>query len=46
MLLVVTNKLGQQTSASLSSLVEILEDKGIITQTEWERRIKEKVTID
>ena len=30
----------------LSSLVEILEDKGIITQTEWEKRIKEKAAID
>lgn len=30
----------------LTSLVEILEDKGIITQKEWEKRIKEKVVID
>jgi hypothetical protein len=29
----------------LSSLVEILEEKGILTQKEWEKRIKEKVHI-
>jgi UDP-3-O-acyl-N-acetylglucosamine deacetylase len=29
----------------LSSLVELLEEKGIITQEEYERRIKEKVKI-
>jgi len=29
----------------LSSLVEILEEKGIITQEEYEKRIKEKVKI-
>jgi hypothetical protein len=29
----------------LSSLVEILEEKGILTQEEWEKRIKERVTI-
>lgn len=29
----------------LSSLVELLEEKGIITQEEWEKRIKERVTI-
>jgi len=29
----------------LSSLVELLEEKGVLTQEEWERRIKEKVTI-
>lgn len=29
----------------LSSLVEILEEKGIITQEEYENRIKEKVTV-
>jgi hypothetical protein len=28
-----------------SSLVELLEEKGIITQEEYERRIKEKVKI-
>lgn len=26
----------------LTSLVEILEEKGILTQNEWENRIKEK----
>jgi len=30
----------------LSSLVELLEEKGIITQQEWEKRIKERVTIE
>jgi mannitol/fructose-specific phosphotransferase system IIA component (Ntr-type) len=29
----------------LSSLVEILEEKGIITQEEWEKRIKEREPI-
>ena len=29
----------------LSSLVEILEEKGIITEEEYEKRIKEKVKI-
>lgn len=29
----------------LSSLVELLEEKGIVTQEEWEKRIKERVTI-
>ena len=29
----------------LSSLVELLEEKGIVTQEEWEKRIKEHVTI-
>jgi len=29
----------------LSSLVELLEEKGIITQEEYERRIKEKVKV-
>jgi len=27
------------------SLVELLEDKGIITQEEYERRIKEKTNV-
>jgi DNA-binding Lrp family transcriptional regulator len=31
---------------SLSSLVELLEEKGIITQQEWEKRIKERVKIE
>jgi len=26
----------------LSSLVELLEEKGILTQEEWEKRIREK----
>ena len=30
----------------LSSLVELLEEKGILTQQEWEKRIKERVTIE
>ena len=29
----------------LSSLVELLEEKGIITQEEYEKRIKEKIKI-
>jgi len=29
----------------LSSLVELLEEKGIVTQKEWEERIKKSVTI-
>lgn len=29
----------------LSSLVELLKEKGILTQEEWERRIKERTTI-
>lgn len=28
----------------LTSLVDLLEEKGILTQKEWERRIKERVT--
>jgi len=27
----------------LSSLVEVLEEKGILTQEEWEKKIKSKV---
>jgi hypothetical protein len=30
----------------LSSLVELLEEKGVITQEEWEKRIKERVRIE
>ena len=30
----------------LTSLVELLEEKGIITQQEWEKRIKERVTVE
>jgi len=30
----------------LSALVELLEEKGILTQKEWERWIKQKITID
>jgi len=29
----------------LSSLVEILEEKGVLTQSEWEKRIKERTVI-
>lgn len=29
----------------LSSLVELLEEKGVLTQDEWEKRIKEHVKI-
>ena len=29
----------------LSSLVELLEEKGILTQAEWEKKIKEKTEI-
>lgn len=28
----------------LTSLVELLEEKGVLTQQEWEKRIKERVT--
>jgi len=31
--------------AMLSALVELLEEKGILTQKEWEQRIKEQVFI-
>jgi len=30
----------------LSSLVELLEEKGILTQHEWEKRINERVIIE
>lgn len=30
----------------LTSLVEILDEKGIVTQQEWEKRIKERVKIE
>lgn len=30
----------------LSSLVELLQEKGVITQEEYEKRIKEKVKIN
>ena len=30
----------------LSSLVELLEEKGVLTQQEWEKRIKERVAIE
>jgi len=29
----------------LTSLVELLEEKGILTEQEWEKRIKERTTI-
>jgi len=31
--------------AMLSSLVELLEEKGVLTQEEWEKRIKNKVQV-
>ena len=30
----------------LTSLVELLEEKGVVTQQEWEKRIKERVNIE
>jgi len=30
----------------LSSLVELLEEKGVVSQEEWEKRIKERVRIE
>ena len=30
----------------LTSLVELLEEKGVVTQEEWEKRIKERVKIE
>jgi len=27
----------------LSALVELLEEKGVLTQEEWEKRIKQKI---
>jgi hypothetical protein len=30
----------------LSSLVELLEEKGILTQEEWEKRVKKRITIN
>lgn len=30
----------------LTSLVELLEEKGVLTQEEWEKRIKERITIE
>jgi len=29
----------------LSSLVELLEEKGILTQEEWEKQIKKRISI-
>ncbi|MGA2310026.1 MAG: hypothetical protein ABSG57_10840 [Candidatus Bathyarchaeia archaeon] len=29
----------------LSSLVELLEEKGIVTQAEWEKRIKQRTKV-
>ncbi|MGA2308175.1 MAG: hypothetical protein ABSG57_01335 [Candidatus Bathyarchaeia archaeon] len=31
--------------AMLSRLVELLEEKGILTQEEWEKHIKERVVV-
>jgi hypothetical protein len=33
-------------STMIESLVELLEEKGIVTQEEWEHRIEKKVKID
>jgi hypothetical protein len=30
----------------LSSLVELLEEKGILTQEEWEKRVKARITVN
>jgi hypothetical protein len=30
----------------MQGLVEILEQKGVLTQEEWEKRIKEKIVIE
>lgn len=30
----------------LTSLVELLEEKGLVTQKEWEKRIKQNVKIE
>jgi hypothetical protein len=32
-------------STMLESLVELLEEKGIVTQKEWEKRTKERITL-
>jgi hypothetical protein len=32
-------------STMVESLVELLEEKGVLTQKEWERRTKEKVIV-
>ena len=32
-------------STMLESLVELLEKKGILTQEEWEKQIKQRITI-
>jgi hypothetical protein len=32
-------------STMLESLVELLEKKGVLTQTEWERKVKENVRL-
>jgi hypothetical protein len=29
----------------LSSLVELLEEKGVLTQEEWEKHLKKRITI-
>jgi DNA-binding HxlR family transcriptional regulator len=30
----------------LSSLIDMLEEKGILTRTEWEKRIKEDIRVE
>jgi predicted transcriptional regulator len=32
-------------STMLESLVELLEEKGVVSQSEWEKRIKERTVI-
>lgn len=32
-------------STMLESLVELLEKKGVLTQAEWEKQIKQNVTV-
>jgi len=42
-----TKEIAQELDAfdnMLSALVELLEEKGILTQEEWEKRLREKVS--
>ena len=32
-------------STMLESLVDLLEKKGVLTQAEWEKQIKQKITV-
>ncbi len=38
-------KIETSSAHALSSLVDLLEEKGILTQEEYEKRIKEKVKV-